>query len=82
MQAGSNLVTELRTSNRVYLRFVHRWWMQLLTRVRPLMIHNGGHVLMVQLESEYWRVWKEVGGDDAYLTVYCPFSQLITCLSE
>jgi hypothetical protein len=44
------------------------------------MVHNGGPILMVQLENEFWRVRKVVADDDAatYLTVrsahliYCP----------
>lgn len=58
---------KLRTSEPAYIKFVDLWWAQLLPRLRPLLIHNGGPVLMVQLENEYGV--RTIGRDESYLAV-------------
>jgi hypothetical protein len=73
VHAGSSLLRKLRTSEPTYLKFADLWWGQLLPRVKPLMVHNGGPVLMVQLENEYG--FRTVGRDKAYLTVRSPLLQ-------
>ena len=44
---------DLRTNNSVYLRFVDRWYDQLLPIIKPRLYSNGGAVAMVQIENEY-----------------------------
>lgn len=43
----------LRTYAQPYMSFVERYWAALLPVVRPLMFHNGGNVLMFQVENEF-----------------------------
>ncbi|XP_010537559.1 PREDICTED: beta-galactosidase 17 [Tarenaya hassleriana] len=54
---------KLRTSDPAYLKLVERWWAVLLPKVVPLLYHNGGPVIMVQIENEYG----SYGSDKAYL---------------
>jgi hypothetical protein len=42
-----------RKSNTVYLQYVDRWLTLLYQKVAPFMYHNGGPVILVQLENEY-----------------------------
>ncbi|KAK7010939.1 beta-galactosidase [Biomphalaria glabrata] len=43
----------LRTSDPSYIRWVDRWYTELLTKIKPYLYNNGGPVLMVQIENEY-----------------------------
>nr|WMP40581.1 beta-galactosidase [synthetic construct] len=43
----------LRTSNTSYLKWVDKWYTELLNKIKPYMYNNGGPVLMVQIENEY-----------------------------
>ncbi|KAM7541550.1 hypothetical protein Aperf_G00000020047 [Anoplocephala perfoliata] len=43
----------LRSSSPEFIDPVIRWFEQLLPRLKPLLYHNGGPVIMVQLENEY-----------------------------
>jgi hypothetical protein len=72
VQAGISLVRKLRTSDPSYLNFVDRWWAELLPRVRPLMVHADGPVLMVQMENEYGM--RTIARDEAYLSVCFPLN--------
>ncbi|KAK9790354.1 hypothetical protein WJX73_002613 [Symbiochloris irregularis] len=45
--------TQLRSTDPVWLAHVKSWWDVLLPKIKPFMIHNGGPVLMVQLDNEY-----------------------------
>ncbi|GAQ91566.1 Beta-galactosidase [Klebsormidium nitens] len=54
---------QLRSSDPRYLAAVDHWWGELLPRVKPLLWHNGGPVIMVQVENEYG--W--FGRDHAYI---------------
>ena len=36
-----------------YMRFVTRWFDELLMRIKPFMYANGGPVVMLQIENEY-----------------------------
>uniref|UniRef100_A0A7S4UYG2 Beta-galactosidase n=1 Tax=Alexandrium monilatum TaxID=311494 RepID=A0A7S4UYG2_9DINO len=49
MQEGFNL----RTGDQKYLAFVDRFWDELLPRVKPELLENGGSVAAIQLENEY-----------------------------
>ncbi len=46
-----------------YMAAVSRYYAQLIPRVRPLLVANGGPVLMVQIENEYG----SFGADQSYL---------------
>jgi len=43
----------LRTGDQRYLHFVDRFWGELLPRVRPELLENGGALAVLQLENEY-----------------------------
>lgn len=43
----------VRTSDPVFLQFVEDYYRVLLPSLKPLLYHNGGPVLMVQVENEY-----------------------------
>lgn len=42
-----------RTNNSIYLRHCDDWLSVLYDKVRPYMHHNGGNIIMVQVENEY-----------------------------
>lgn len=44
---------KLRSNDPVYLEHVDRWWAQLLARIRPYLLKNGGPIIMLQIENEY-----------------------------
>ncbi|KAM7254455.1 hypothetical protein ACFE04_003835 [Oxalis oulophora] len=54
---------KLRSSDPSYLKLVEKWWEILLPKVEPLLYHNGGPIVMVQIENEYG----SYGNDKAYL---------------
>ncbi|UYV72288.1 GLB1L [Cordylochernes scorpioides] len=43
----------LRRSDPTYLEYVGRWYNVLLPKVKPLMYHNGGPIIKIQVENEY-----------------------------
>ncbi|KAH9487547.1 Beta-galactosidase [Bulinus truncatus] len=43
----------LRTSDPSYLKWVDRWYTELLNKIKPYLYNNGGPILMVQIENEY-----------------------------
>ncbi|XP_052176984.1 beta-galactosidase 17 isoform X2 [Diospyros lotus] len=53
----------LRSSDPVFLDLVDRWWRVLLPMIAPLLYHNGGPIIMVQIENEYG----SYGDDKVYL---------------
>uniref|UniRef100_A0A914I036 Beta-galactosidase n=1 Tax=Globodera rostochiensis TaxID=31243 RepID=A0A914I036_GLORO len=46
----------LRSSNKLYLHFLRRWYNALLSVLKPLLYKNGGPILMLQIENEYGSV--------------------------
>eukprot|EP01025_Chloroclados_australasicus_P060191 TRINITY_DN7700_c2_g1_i1.p1 TRINITY_DN7700_c2_g1~~TRINITY_DN7700_c2_g1_i1.p1 ORF type:complete len:665 (+),score=51.01 TRINITY_DN7700_c2_g1_i1:194-2188(+) len=56
----------VRSHDHTYLKFVKRWWGELLPRLRPLMYYNDGPIVMVQIENEFGSVQKH---DRKYLYV-------------
>ena len=53
----------LRCNDEAYLSKVRPYYRELLSRIRPYLITNGGNVIMVQVENEYG----SYGDDKAYL---------------
>ena len=49
----ANGTLSLRTFAQPYMSLVERYWAALLPVVRPLMFHNGGNVLMFQVENKF-----------------------------
>ena len=43
----------LRTYEPAYIGAVSRWWINLLSRMRKHLYHNGGPIIAVQIENEY-----------------------------
>lgn len=43
----------MRSYDSTYIRYVHEWWRILMSKVKPLLIKNGGPILMIQIENEY-----------------------------
>eukprot|EP00887_Chlorella_sp_A99_P001001 scaffold5.g1001.t1 len=52
---------QLRSNDPTFLAHVDRWWAVLFSKVRPLLYHNGGPIIMVENEYGY------CGSDKAYL---------------
>ena len=48
-----NGTIKLRTYAQPYLSYVDRYWARLLPVVAPLLFHNGGPLVMFQVENEY-----------------------------
>ncbi len=53
----------LRSSDSAYIEAVGRYYDQLLSRLVPHLLDNGGNILMMQVENEYG----SYGEDKAYL---------------
>jgi len=53
----------LRTENELFLSKVRRYYRELLARVRPRLITNGGNIIMLQIENEYG----SFGNDHGYV---------------
>ena len=88
-----NKVMRLRSSDKSYLGYVDVWMRFLLQVVRPFLYHNGGPVIMTQVENEYgsygcdhsyikhlYTLFKEALGEEAVLfsTDGCS-AQLLEC---
>ncbi|CEF68651.1 Glycoside hydrolase, family 35 and Galactose-binding domain-like and Glycoside hydrolase, catalytic domain and Glycoside hydrolase, superfamily domain and Beta-galactosidase 1-like family-containing protein [Strongyloides ratti] len=43
----------MRSFDPTYLKHMSKWWSILMNKVKPLLIKNGGPILMVQIENEY-----------------------------
>lgn len=52
-----------KTDDPHYMAAVTRYYRQLIPRIKPLMVANGGPILMVQIENEYG----SYGSDQAYV---------------
>ncbi|KAK6046134.1 glycosyl hydrolase family 35 [Cooperia oncophora] len=76
-------ITDMRTSESGFKKAVDKWYSVLLPLIKPLMRHNGGPVLMLQVENEYgsykacdrdytkWlrdRIWYYVGKESVLYT--------------
>lgn len=53
----------IRSSDPAYIEAVGRYYDQLLSRLVPHLLDNGGNILMMQVENEYG----SYGEDKAYL---------------
>ena len=88
-----NKAMRLRSSDKSYLGYVDVWMRFLLQVVRPFLYHNGGPVIMTQVENEYgsygcdhnyikhlYTLFKEALGEEAVLfsTDGCS-AQLLEC---
>ena len=75
-----NKAIRLRSSDKSYLGYVDVWMRFLLQVVRPFLYHNGGPVIMTQVENEYgsygcdhnyikhlYTLFKEALGEEAVL---------------
>ncbi|XP_005106715.1 beta-galactosidase isoform X2 [Aplysia californica] len=51
LSKDSNMI--LRTSDPSYMKWVDKWFTELLTTIKPFLYNNGGPVIMVQIENEY-----------------------------
>lgn len=54
---------EIRTASPRYLRAVDAYWEKILPIIAKNQIHEGGNVLMVQLENEYPERWGTEGNE-------------------
>ncbi|OHS97329.1 Beta-galactosidase [Tritrichomonas foetus] len=43
----------VRSSNEVYMKHVTDWFTVLFGKLKPHMYHNGGNIILVQIENEY-----------------------------
>ena len=46
----------LRTYETGYINAVNDWWEVLLPTIRPMLIQNGGNIIMMQIENEFGSV--------------------------
>ncbi|KAK5973843.1 Glycosyl hydrolase family 35, partial [Trichostrongylus colubriformis] len=46
-------ITMMRSSDNEFEKAVDEWYSILLPLIKPLMRHNGGPILMLQVENEY-----------------------------
>lgn len=44
---------EVRTHDKDYLAYVHRYFEKLFSILRPRLLENGGNIIMMQVENEY-----------------------------
>ncbi|KAK0412020.1 hypothetical protein QR680_005986 [Steinernema hermaphroditum] len=85
---------KMRTHDPRFLRLVDRWYKALLEHLRPLLLKNGGNVLMLQVENEYgeyWTcdheytewvrdaIWNQVGKDVVLYTTDQPYEKSLSC---
>lgn len=61
-------ITLFRSSDEVYLRHVDDWFKVLFGRLKKYMYHNGGNIIMVQVENEYGAY---IACDQVYLKHLC-----------
>lgn len=84
----------LRSSDPVYLGHVTDWLTYLYKRISKHMYHNGGNIIMVQIENEYGAYFacdklylttlcdlaqKYLGSETVLFTVDNPFTFMVTC---
>uniref|UniRef100_A0A0N4ZFB1 Beta-galactosidase n=1 Tax=Parastrongyloides trichosuri TaxID=131310 RepID=A0A0N4ZFB1_PARTI len=43
----------MRSSDPQYIEYLAKWWKILMEKIKPLLLKNGGPILMVQIENEY-----------------------------
>ncbi|XP_065290356.1 beta-galactosidase-like isoform X1 [Dermacentor albipictus] len=92
LRNGSSM--QLRTSDKSYLFYVDRFLTKVFEKVRPLLIGNGGPVIMVQLENEYGfhkacdtsymahlrdLAWAQLGRDVVLFTIDSIYGNMIKC---
>ena len=46
----------LRTYEMGYINAVKDWWEVLLPTIRPMLVQNGGNIIMMQIENEFGSV--------------------------
>lgn len=46
-----------RTSDKLYMKYIARWYDKLLPQLVPLLYENGGPIIMAQVENEYGSYW-------------------------
>lgn len=64
----------VRSSNSVFMSHVTTWFTELFTRLKPYMYHNGGNIIMVQIENEFGS-YAPLLGDRKYLTKLCDLTE-------
>ncbi|OHS93327.1 Beta-galactosidase [Tritrichomonas foetus] len=62
----------LRSSDEVYMKHVTEWLTYLYKRVAKRMYHNGGNIIMVQIENEYGAYY---ACDKVYLQTLCEIAK-------
>lgn len=62
----------VRSSDPVYMAHVTDWFNELYKRIKPHMYHNGGNIIMVQIENEYGSYKK---CDHLYLEQLCDLTE-------
>lgn len=63
---------EVRSSDPVFMGHVRTYFTELYRRLKPLMYHNGGNIIMVQIENEYGSYPK---CDHEYLKQLCDLTE-------
>lgn len=44
---------QYRTSDPLFLHYVHQWYSKMLPLLKPYLYQNGGPIIMAQIENEY-----------------------------
>ena len=63
---------DIRSSDPVYYNHLKDWFTVLFQKVKPHMYHNGGNVIMVQVENEYGSYYR---CDHEYLAKICDLTE-------
>lgn len=64
----------VRSSDSIYMSHVTDWFTELFTRLKPHMYHNGGNIIMVQIENEFGS-YAPLLGDHKYLEQLCDLTE-------
>ncbi|KAH9423185.1 Beta-galactosidase-1-like protein [Dermatophagoides pteronyssinus] len=51
--ASKNSTMQYRTSDPLFLHYVHQWYSKMLPLLKPYLYQNGGPIIMAQIENEY-----------------------------
>ena len=62
----------VRSSDPIYMKYVKTYFSELYRRLKPHMYHNGGNIIMVQIENEYGSYPK---CDHEYLEQLCDLTE-------
>ena len=65
-------ISILRSSDEVYLKHVDDWFNVLFKKLKKYMYHNGGNIIMVQVENEYGAYYS---CDQVYLKHLCDLTR-------